>query len=314
MKFFRIFVKNSSTYCAMEFIKQNFSIKDLEHMSGIKAHTIRIWEKRYSILHPERSDSNIRTYDINNLQKILNIAFLKKNGYKISLISEMPENEMANLVKKVGASTSIQNRAVNAMKVAMINFDKSLFIKTYEHLLKIKIFREIFYEVFLPLLSEIGLLWQTGTINPVHEHFISGLIKEKIYQNIALLQNDLSYEEKDLYILFLPEQEIHDMGILYVNYELNFYHRKTLFLGPGIPMENMRFIFDVHPNLKFVSYLTVTLTDVSKFIKEFNLHFCQEKTFELNLFGAQIQSLDPTSFDSHIKIFKSIPEFVTSFN
>lgn len=298
----------------MEFIRQNFSIKDLEHMSGIKAHTIRIWEKRYKILSPERSNSNIRTYDINNLQKILNIAFLKKNGYKISMISEMPEPELVKMVKKVAASTSIQNRAVNAMKVAMINFDKALFTKTYEHLLKIKNFREIFYEVFIPLLDEIGLLWQTGTINPVHEHFISNLIKEKIYQNIALLQDDVGYEENELYILFLPEQEIHDLGLLFVNYELNFHHRKAIFLGPSIPLENMRYIFDVHPNPRFVSYLTVIPTDVSEFIKEFNFHHCQEKTFELNLFGAQIQSLDPTSFDSHIRIYKSIPEFVGSLS
>lgn len=298
----------------MEFIKQNFSIKDLEHMSGIKAHTIRIWEKRYSILKPGRSGTNIRSYDINNLQKILNIAFLKKNGYKISLISEMPENEMTNLVKKVAASSSIQNRAVNAMKVAMINFDKPLFVNTYEHLLKTRTFREIFYDVFLPLLSEIGLLWQTDTINPVHEHFISGLIKEIIYQNIAQLPGEIENNKNELYILFLPEKEIHDLGILYVNYELNFHHRQTLFIGPSMPMENLRFIFDVHSNPKFVSYLTVTSTDVAEFIQEFNLNFCQEKTFELNLFGSQIQSLDPTSFDSHIRIFKSIPEFVTNLS
>jgi hypothetical protein len=230
------------------------------------------------------------------------------------MISELPEKEMAKLVKKVSTSTSNQNRATNAMKVAMVNFDQSLFDKTYKDLLKIKTFRDIYYNVFMPLLSEIGLLWQTSTINPVHEHFISGLIKEKIYQNIELLQNNVNYPEKDLYVLFLPEKEIHDLGILFIYYELSFYQRKVIFLCPGLPMKNMKLIFDVHPSPRFLSYLTVTPKDVPDFINKFNSQFCQEKSFELNLFGTQIQSLDPAGFDSNVKIFKSIPEFVSSLN
>src|SRR5690606_11928506 len=197
----------------MEFIKNNFSIKDLEHLSGVKAHTIRIWEKRYNILNPERTDTNIRTYDIGNLQKILNVTFLTEHGYKISRIAGMKEPEILSLVKEVAASTSPRKRAINAFKLSMVNFNKALFHQTYNTLLETKSFRDIFYDVFLPLLDEIGLLWQTDTLNPVHEHFLVGLIKETIYLNIGALEKHNNDKEGSLYVLFLPENEIHDLGI-----------------------------------------------------------------------------------------------------
>lgn len=296
----------------MEYIKQNFSIKDLEHLTGVKAHTIRIWEKRYNILQPERSETNIRSYDIHNLQKILNVTFLNDHGYKISRIAKLSEEEIVSMVKKVAASASQESRALNSFKIAMINFDQSLFNSTYDSLLETKSFRKIFHEVFLPLLDEIGLLWQTQSINPIHEHFIAALIKEKIYLNIALLEKGNNYKENELNVLFLPQNEIHDLGLLYLNYELNFHQRKTIFLGPSLPIKDMKFILELYPNPKFISYLTTFPREVSEFIKEFGNELCKDTFKELNLFGARIQTMDPTRQPSHIKIYKSIPEFVNS--
>ena len=294
----------------MEFIKQNFSIKDLEHLTGVKAHTIRIWEKRYGVLDPARTDTNIRTYDIHDLQKILNVTFLNGQGYKISRISKLSNEEIVELVKSVAASKSEQNRALNSFKVAMINFDESLFNQTYRNLLGERDFRTIFHQIFLPLLDEIGLLWQTGAIDPVHEHFLAALIKQKLYENIALLENEEEYNKEDLFVLFLPENEIHDLGLLFLNYELNFHGRKTIFLGPSLPMNNMKYLLEIHPNPKFISYLTVAPKEVSEFIAEFERELCGDVNRELNLFGARIQSMDSTRQPSYIKIFKSIPEFV----
>lgn len=294
----------------MEHIKQNFSIKDLEHLSGIKAHTIRIWEKRYNILTPDRTDTNIRTYDISNLQKILNVTFLNEQGYKISRIAKLNNEEIGQMVKSVAASASEKNRAINSFKVSMINFDQPLFNKTYSALLETKSFREIFHEIIIPLLDEIGLLWQTDTINPVHEHFLVDLIKQKIYLNIAKLEENNQEKDEDLYVLFLPENEIHDLGILYLNYELNFHKKRTLFLGPSMPISNMKYILDIHPNPKFISYFTVTPKDIGDFLGEFEQELCTDSMKEINLFGARIQSLDPTKYPQHVKIYKSITEFV----
>lgn len=296
----------------MEHIKQNFSIKDLEHLSGVKAHTIRIWEKRYNILTPERTDTNIRTYDVCNLQKILNVTFLNDHGYKISRIAKLSEPEISKMVKEVAASSSVQSRAINSFKIAMINFDQALFNKTYNSLLETKTFQKIFHEVFIPLLDEIGLLWQTDTINPVHEHFLVGLIKQKLYLNIAQLENEGNYRDESLYVLFLPENEIHDLGILYLNYELNLNQRKTIYLGPSMPIKDMKYLLEIHTNPKFISYLTIAPREIPEFIQEFDKELCQESVKELNLFGARIQSLDPTRQPSHIKLYKSITEFANT--
>lgn len=298
----------------MEHIKQNFSIKDLEHLSGIKAHTIRIWEKRYNILTPNRTDTNIRSYDLESLQKILNVTFLNEHGYKISRIAKLTDPEIGQMVKEVAASASEQNRAINSFKIAMINFDSNLFNNTYNKLLESRSFQEIFLEIFIPLLNEIGLLWQTNTINPVHEHFLVGLVKQKLYLNIALLDSKENYVNEELYILFLPENEIHDLGILYINYELSLNKRKTIYLGPSMPLSDMKYILEIHPDPKFISYLTIEPKDVSEFIKEFDDALGKNGKKELNLFGTKIQSIDPSNLPNNIKIFKSIPEFSNQFS
>lgn len=298
----------------MEHLKQNFSIKDLEHLSGIKAHTIRIWEKRYNILTPDRTDTNIRTYDLSSLQKILNVTFLNGHGYKISRIAKLSHEEVGKMVKEVAASSSEQSRAINSFKIAMINFDQVLFNHTYNKLLESKSFREIFHHIFLPLLEEIGLLWQTDTINPVHEHFLVGLIKQKLYLNIGLLENGSSYNNDELFVLFLPENEIHDLGILYLNYELNLHRKKTIYLGPSMPMADMKYLLEIHPNPKFISYLTIAPKDLTEFIGEFERELCFDKKRELSLFGARIQAADPINQQENIHIYKSIPEFANQLS
>src|SRR6476660_1328265 len=146
----------------MNNIKNVFSIKDLENLSGIKAHTIRIWEKRYNVLQPMRTDTNIRYYDTDALQKLLNITLLHNHGYKISKISKLDEQRIPEMVNDIISRKSVGLHAVNAFKVAMMQFDQALFIETYDRLLAEKSFSEIFYEVIVPLMEEIGFLWQTN--------------------------------------------------------------------------------------------------------------------------------------------------------
>lgn len=299
----------------MEHIKQNFSIKDLEHLSGIKAHTIRIWEKRYDILNPERTDTNIRTYNGENLQKLLNISFLNSHGYKISRISKMEEDEINNLVKRISASSSEENRAKNSFKLAMMNFDDRLFQRTYNKLREKRTFREVFQDVFLALLEEIGLLWQTDTIKPIHEHYIVELIKQKIYINIADLKAEIPEEDDEvLYVLFLPENEIHDIGILYLNYELLNAGKNAIYLGPSLPLSDLDYLMKIHKNLVFVSYLTISPvnTDVKEFIKDFQESVCKEKQHELLLFGQRTKEIDRNSIPDNVKVYPSAFDFANS--
>ena len=140
----------------MNNIKSTFTIKDLENISGIKAHTIRIWEKRYNLLSPERTDTNIRYYSSENLQKLLNVVLLNQNNIKISKIAEMSDNTIVLKARELAFKMAVNDEAINSFKIAMFQFDKTLFNNTYNSLLKRKTFREIFKDVFIPFLNHIG--------------------------------------------------------------------------------------------------------------------------------------------------------------
>ena len=168
-------------------VKTEFSIKDLENLSNVKAHTIRIWEKRYNLLTPERTDTNIRRYDLENLKKLLNITYLYRSGHKISKLAEMDSVKIKDLIKK-NLTTSNENYALEIFKTAMIEFDDQRFDATLKKLLDKKTFGEVFLEVFVPLLRELGTLWHSGTIDPSHEHFISEKIKHSIIMECEKLK------------------------------------------------------------------------------------------------------------------------------
>lgn len=240
----------------MNSIKKDFTIKDLENISGIKAHTIRIWEKRYGLLQPKRTDTNIRYYSHQNLQKLLNIVLLNKNNFKISKIAEMSDEAIILNSRELAFKIAVNDEAINSFKLAMFQFDKVLFNNTYNKLLHKKTFREIFKDVFMPFLEHIGLLWQTDTLLPAHEHFISNLISQKIQINTEKLQYNVTNSGKT-YVLFLPENEIHELGLLYLNYELVLRGNQTIYLGQSLPLDNLNYFFDGNQEICFVTSMTV---------------------------------------------------------
>lgn len=296
-------------------VKTKFSIKDLENLSGIKAHTIRIWEKRYNILKPIRTTTNIRTYTLSDLQKLLNVVFLLKNEYKISKIAQNSSKEIAAIVADIVADKSFsnENHAINSLKISMMNFDQNLFHKTYKTLLDTYSFPEIFYQVFLPLLEEIGLLWQTDTINPSHEHFIFNLIKQKILINIEKIQHTTPPLYVKTFALFLPENEIHELGLLFLNYEIVARGHKVIYLGQSIMLENLRYISANHPNLSFATYFTIhpAIEDIPEYFNEFNSIFEKEQ-LELYVLGALAQHIDEANTPRNVKVMMSIREFINT--
>lgn len=296
----------------MNTIKKIFSIKDLENLSGIKAHTIRIWEKRYNLLEPERTDTNIRLYSVQSLQKLLNITLLYNNGYKISKIAKMDDDNITMLSKTIVTENSVKNKYINAFKLAMINFDQQLFLNTYQELIATKSFREVFYELFIPLLEELGLLWQTNTITPAHEHFISNLIKQKILINTEKLQSVSTNKLAKTFVLYLPENEIHEIGLLYLNYEITLRGYHSIYLGPTMPLENLKEITSYYDNVVFLTYFTVEpIADkVNDYIESFNTELNSSKTNELWLIGRQIEHIKTNNTNTTVKTFKSIDSLV----
>lgn len=281
-------------------------------MSGIKAHTIRIWEKRYGLLKPERTETNIRTYSLQSLQKLLNVTLLYNNGYKISKIADLPEDQIVQQVREIVAQNSVKSHAINAFKLAMINFDQSLFQKTYSGLLAERSFREIFWEVFMPLLHELGLLWQSDTIGPAHEHFITHLIKQKIYTSTEKLQSLEPSKTNKVFVLFLPENEIHEIGLLFVNYELVLRGYKTIYLGQTIPLESLVDLKKYYDDPIFVSYFTVipTKDDLGQYFTDFQEKLHSELPSQLWVLGRQTEHAKGTDLPKSISLYHSIEQLM----
>jgi DNA-binding transcriptional MerR regulator len=300
----------------MNNVKKTFSIRDLENLSGIKAHTIRIWEKRYSLFSPERSSTNIRNYSLKSLQKLLNITLLYNHGYKISKIAELSETEIPEKVKEVIAKNTVKNHAINSFKIAMINFDNAQFATTYNKLLENNSFKDLFYDVFIPLLNELGILWQTNTISPSHEHFITNLIKQKIIIHTGKLQNDEPTRTDKTFVLFLPDNEIHDIGLLYLNYEINLKGYKTIYLGQTIPVDSLKDLMDYCSNVYFLSYFTVepNKNKIRKYITTFNSKIGTEHDFKFWIIGHQTQFLKEEDMALNIKKFNSIEKIINALD
>jgi MerR family transcriptional regulator, light-induced transcriptional regulator len=301
---FNQFIKN------MNEVKNVFSIKDLENISGIKAHTIRIWEKRYEILAPMRSDTNIRYYDIHNLQKLLNITLLHDYGYKISRISKFKPEEIPNLVKEIITEKSVKSHAINSFKMAMMNFDQTLFFKTYNELLLEKTFREIFFDVFAPLMNEIGLLWQANTISAAHEHFLSYLFKQKILLNTEKLQLIEPTQKDKVFVLYLPENEIHELGLMYLNYEFIFNGYKTIYLGESVPIDSLKDVLKYFDSITFVGYVTVQpdKDSINKYVETVKKEILTNVNNEHWLIGRMVESVNTESLCNKTKVFNSIHE------
>ena len=196
----------------------------------------------------------------------------------------------------------------------MINFDQSLFQKTYSGLLAEKSFREIFWEVFMPLLHELGLLWQSDTIGPAHEHFITHLIKQKIYTSTEKLQALEPTREDKIFVLFLPENEIHEIGLLFVNYELILKGYKTIYLGQTIPLESLVDLKKYYEDILFLSYFTVTPTkdELEGYLQDFQKQLNTDDQGRLWILGRQTEHLSEDALPENIHIFQSIEQMMTA--
>lgn len=295
----------------MNNIKSVFSIKDLENLSGIKAHTIRIWEKRYDILQPMRTDTNIRLYDLASLQKLLNITLLHDYGYKISKIATYPQEKIPSLVREIISTKNAKNHAISAFKMAMMNFDQELFFNTYNWLIAEKSFKEIFHQVFIPLMNELGLLWQSDTITPAHEHFVSYLIKQKLLVNTEKLQVLKQTKFDKVFILSLPLNEIHELGLMYLNYEILLNGYKTIYLGESMPIENLKDLKKHFNSIVFVSYMTVQpeRDSINDYVAKMTHELVDDNT-ELWLTGRLVEFINKDELSDKISIFDSISELI----
>lgn len=237
----------------------SYSIKDIEQLSGIKAHTIRIWEQRYQLIDPKRTETNIRFYDDEQLKFILNVGLLLKNGHKISKISSYSSAVFRAEVEKVYELTLLHSTTVhldldsNDLMVSMIDMDTDKFHRIYENSVKHNGFEKTVTGLIYPFLEKVGILWSLGQINPAHEHFISCLIRQKVISGIDRLP-----EPKDgpKFLLFLPVGEHHEIGLLMAHYLLKKNGARVYYLGQNLPDEDVKTAIEtINPNKIFTFFI-----------------------------------------------------------
>jgi len=233
---------------------QRFSIKDLENFTGIKAHTIRAWEQRYNLLNPERTATNIRFYTDKDLKTLLNVNLLNKRGIKISKIAGLSESQIEKLIlNDITSESQDDKNAFNLLKVAMLNYNEVLFHEiTAKYLEKFGVLHT-FVNLFLPFMNQMGVLWLSSAICPAQEHFISNLIRQKLSRLIDDLGPSSIKEGEDTMVLFLPEDEMHEISLLLAYYLLKSAGMRVVYLGQNVPFDDLLTIVNRCERVRFVS-------------------------------------------------------------
>lgn len=250
-----------------------FTIKDLENLSGIKAHTIRIWEQRYNFLKPQRTTTNIRYYSNDELKIVLNIALLNKYGFKISHIGRMQPDEIKDRILSLGDAKAIQERLINELVQEMVELEIEKFENIITNYIAAKGIERTVLHIVFPFLEKIGILWQTGHIHPAQEHLVTNVIRQKLIMAIDTAVPLMRLEKT--FLLFLPEGEQHELGLLFIHYLLKSRGAGIIYLGTNVPLKDVEYIIKLkQPDYTFI-HLTATCPNFSfeKFLNFAELKF-----------------------------------------
>ena len=212
-----------------------YSINDIEKLCGIKAHTIRIWEKRYNIITPRRTETNIRYYLDEDLQKILNISLLNRNNYKISKIAKMSDGEMKKLVGELSEVTIDTEDYLDSLMFAMLELDEYKFNKILDHNISSQGFESTMNEVVYPLMEKLSMMWIAGSIKSVHENFVANVIRRKTIVAIDNKSRE-SHPDAKRFLIYLPEGESHELSLLFLHFLLKDMEINVINLGSNIPL------------------------------------------------------------------------------
>ena len=282
-----------------------YKIKDLETLTGIKAHTIRIWEKRYNIIEPKRTDTKIRTYSDEELKLLLNVAILNENGIKISKIADLSSQQIREQVDKVSFSSQSNSIVVNLLIKALTTIDQALFNRVIDGCINKEGLKRTYINYIIPFLDRIGVMWLVGSINPAQEHFISNLIRQKLIVSIDKLP-DSSRSNVD-YILFCKDDEWHELGLLFYHYCLKEQGFNVCYFGQNVPFDSLLASKkQVSPSLGYVTSMIspIQKEELDAYLKRF------EKNISAPLYigGAQFSAINLKAYSS-IKSVESIIDF-----
>ena len=255
-----------------------YSIKELEKLSGIKAHTIRIWEKRYNLINPHRTNTNIRYYTDNELKKILNVAVLNRHGIKISSIARLSELEMKEEIIRVSDNATSSNTIIDSMVLSMIDLDEYKLEALIDKSIHKIGFKSTVTDVLFPFLDKIGILWQSGDIYPAQEHFVSYLVRQKLIAATDNLSNTFNPEGRK-FLLLLPEGEWHEISLLFAHYLIKEANHEVIYLGQSVPYSDVLAI-GTAKNIDFIVISSSTKQpgfDLGLYLEELGIAFPDKK-------------------------------------
>jgi MerR family transcriptional regulator, light-induced transcriptional regulator len=284
----------------------NYSIKQLELISGIKAHTIRIWEKRYGVFSPQRTETNIRRYNEKDVQLILNIVLLTRNGFKISKVANKSSQEIAQLIRQLTTQQpSSDKNNLEPLLLSILSYNQSEFKSLLNQRIEEQGLEKTFENTLIPLLYQIGILWQTRTINSTHEHLFSNIIRQTIIFHTEQIKEPK--KNSSLFLFFLPEGEYHEIGLLFYNYIAKKMGHQTSYLGQSTPVDDVvQMAKAVNPTIIFTS----TSTKISKVNLLDVLKTLQKKVPHCHLFiSSSIINQDRIDIPKNINVVTTLESF-----
>lgn len=286
-----------------------YSIKDLEVLSGIKAHTIRIWEKRYNLLIPKRTDTNIRFYSDKDLRKMLNVSMLVRNGFKISKVARMGENQIAEKILSLTTQKATESDYIDRLILQMVNFDNKGFYNLASEIIEDKGLEDAVSKIFFDFFVRVGTFWQVGSIFPAQEHYVSAIFRQKLIAEIDKLGIDSTRDSTILF--FLPEGELHEMSLLFYSYLARKMGYNVIYLGQFVPFQDLNKIQEhVKIDFAFTAFINSVLKeDLENYLEQLKELFNDQKIF---ITGWQLQLHKP-NIPRNVKIVKDYHEFKKFF-
>lgn len=286
-----------------------YSIKELEKLSGIKAHTIRIWEKRHRLIEPQRTNTNIRFYSDEDLKKIINVSLLNNNGLKISKIVGMTGEQINQKILELSSNPDSASVHIDQLVIAMVELDEERFEKLLSGLVLRYGFERVVLDVVYPFLEKIGVLWQTQHISPAQEHFISNLIRQKVI--VAIDSLPLPDKSAKKVMLFLPENELHEISLLFSHYRVRKAGYRTFYLGQTVPFNDLKSTYETHRPDFLISVLTSSMSKLAleNYINRLATEFSSSKIL---ISGYQVQNYEPKH--PNVSILRKLDELSQYLN
>ncbi len=287
-----------------------FSIKEIEALTGIKAHTIRIWEQRYAMVAPRRTETNIRYYDEKDLKKLLNVSLLNRNGYKISEIAEMSEEAMMTHVLQLSEEKSDYENQLQSLTLTMLELNEVAFERILSTAILQMGLEKTMVQLVFPFFRAIGIMWQTGSINPAHEHFITNIIRQKLIVAIDGQSHETDVWSKK-FVLYLPEGEFHEIGLLFANYAIRARGGKVIYIGSNVPFGDLKVVNHTYsPDYLFTVITSPMLNgeSVADYLNKLSVQFPNLKIYAS---GGHVLSVPDLQVPQNVRIIRDFKEMLS---